>query len=274
MANTRFISENGKLFRSKSKTAVPAARYQNGNLVAGTIDIMVTAAESGDSYNIGPSNFSLPGLAGTPLYTAVYGKSLQAMAGGSQTQALAVTEDDIAHSKDQLIENLTKLGKEGVGAKIPAGYTLLPGFMASEVASVSSLAKEGAELEQFNVSAKVKATALVFKQEDAESLMKYLLSKTVAPNERIDEQSILVSLQEDRLETVAGAGIIAGTAKAKSLRIVDSTALKNDLNGLSRRDASLLLAGYPGVAQYQLSFSPFWLKRLPRSPDKIEITVP
>lgn len=274
VANTRFISESGKLFRSKSKVAVPAARYQNGNLVAGTIDIMVTAAESGESYNIGPSNFSLPGLAGTPLYTTVYGKSLQPMAGGAQTSALVVTEDDIAHSKDQLIENLIKLGKEAVGAKIPQGYTLLPGFMTSEVLSASSLAKEGTELEQFNVSAKVKVSALVFKQEDAESLMKYLLAKTITQDERIDEHSVSVSLQEERLETVQGIGVISGTAKGRSLRAVDSLALKNDLHGLSQHDALLLLAGYPGVEKYKISFSPFWLKRVPKTPNKIEIAVP
>src|SRR3989344_3153429 len=77
VASTRFISENGKLFRSETRITVPAAIQGS----PGTYDVSGVAAEAGDAYNIGPSSFSLPGLAGSVVYTLVYGKSVEPMKG-------------------------------------------------------------------------------------------------------------------------------------------------------------------------------------------------
>ena len=58
ITNTRFISADGKLFRSVERVTIPGAEYDRGKLVPGFLDIQIVAAEPGEDYNIGPSTFS------------------------------------------------------------------------------------------------------------------------------------------------------------------------------------------------------------------------
>ena len=48
---TRFISEDGRLFKSKEKINVPGARMVKGKLVPSYVDVPVVAAEGGSDYN-------------------------------------------------------------------------------------------------------------------------------------------------------------------------------------------------------------------------------
>ena len=55
VANTRFISAEGKLFRSLKRVVIPGGTYDTKNkLTPGILDIEVVAAETGEEYNIGP----------------------------------------------------------------------------------------------------------------------------------------------------------------------------------------------------------------------------
>jgi len=66
---TRFVSSDGKLFKSKDKISVPAAYIKNGKIIPSFVDVPVIAAEGGADYNIGPSKFSIVAFRGTPRYT-------------------------------------------------------------------------------------------------------------------------------------------------------------------------------------------------------------
>ena len=103
VATTRFISADGKLFRSKEAVNIPAGQYLN---------VEVEAAELGPEYNIKPSTFSIPGLLGSPRYTAVYGKSFSSMEGGYVGEASQVTKNDLEKAKDNLYEKLTAILKK------------------------------------------------------------------------------------------------------------------------------------------------------------------
>ena len=65
VATTRFISNEGKLFRTKERVVIPGGYYEGGKLAAGFIDIEVIADQPGEDYNIDPSTFSIPGFVGT-----------------------------------------------------------------------------------------------------------------------------------------------------------------------------------------------------------------
>ena len=59
LAGTRFVSSDGKLFKSKDKIAVPGAQIKNGKIAPSFVDVPVIAAEGGADYNIGLLNFQL-----------------------------------------------------------------------------------------------------------------------------------------------------------------------------------------------------------------------
>ena len=100
---SRFFSSKGKLFWSTKRVYIPSGQY---------LDVEVVAAEPGDEYNIKPDTFALPGLAGSPRYTVVYGKSFSAMKGGEIAEKKVVSQNDLESAEKVLKEKaLQKLKK-------------------------------------------------------------------------------------------------------------------------------------------------------------------
>ncbi|MDP1538634.1 MAG: hypothetical protein Q8M00_01240, partial [bacterium] len=73
IATTRFVSADGKLFRTPVMVTIPGGRYEGGKFIPGEIDIKIIADQPGSEYNIGLSVFAIPGFAGTDRYTKFYG---------------------------------------------------------------------------------------------------------------------------------------------------------------------------------------------------------
>ena len=112
-ATTRFLSsEGGKIFRSPEKIYLTAASVVNGKIVPSFKDIRVVAQEGGEDYNIGSSNFSVPGLVGSALYYSVWADSEHGMEGGFRQETQMVTEENIEMAEDELKQELIDLAQE------------------------------------------------------------------------------------------------------------------------------------------------------------------
>jgi type IV pilus assembly protein PilM len=89
---TRVLSKDGVLFRLDAQTAIPA----NGSVTAA-----VTADVAGPTGDIGPSEFTIPGL-GPSFTTVITATSGAAMVGGAGGDVPAVSVDDLVQAKDAL----------------------------------------------------------------------------------------------------------------------------------------------------------------------------
>jgi len=103
IASTRFLSSNGKIFRTTKNIYVPGTKTENDEIIPGSIDVEVLADYWGDEYNIGSSDFTISGFKGTAKYTDFYGKSNTAMSGGSSE-----TKEDV-ELKAEYQDNLNQL---------------------------------------------------------------------------------------------------------------------------------------------------------------------
>ena len=83
VASTRFLSSNGKIFRTTKDVYIPGANIIDDEIIPSSIDVEVVANYLGAEYNIGQSDFTIPGFKGTVKYAGFYGKSDTAMSGGS-----------------------------------------------------------------------------------------------------------------------------------------------------------------------------------------------
>lgn len=267
VANTRFVSEDGRLFRLQERVLVPPA---SGNS-PGSLNVSVAAAEGGPEYNIATSNFSLPGLAGSPLYTLIYGKSEQEMTGGSKIQQPVVTQSDIEQAKEILLEDVTKLANNALLLLIPTTYTVSDESMARRVLEVSTPVKEGASLQQFSVTAKVRSLALVFQQKDLEALSHELLKETLAEKERINKDTFhsLYTVRTIDLKSKS----ISLQGDISSVTYVDPSfdELSLLLLGKKKGEAEAILIANPAVARFKLSLRPFWLQEVPK--DVVRLTL-
>jgi len=261
--NTRFISKEGKLFRSTHRLNIPGK---------GHADVEVIAAQAGGKYNIGPSNFSLPGLAGSALYTSVYGTSSESMTGGSVQTVSVVTKEDIVAAQEELVASLSENTKEILLRKIPKDIILLPESLEAKVLDTYSLIKEGSELDKFSYTARVRASVFGIQETVSELFARELLSSEMGQEERIDEQSLLVAyrVQSNSEETESISLELAVSSRV--YYALDPVELRLRLKGASINRMVALLSEYPHLVSAQVSLWPFWVNTIPENIEKIQVS--
>ena len=271
IANTRFVSTEGKLFKSIKRVTIPGGKYEKGKLQPSYLDVEVKAAEAGEEYNIGPSTFSIPGFAGTARYTAFYGKSFSVMTGGFRGEVSQVTQGDLDRAKDILVENLFKEIETVFKNKTSKDYVLLDKASEKEILEASSLAKAGAELESFHFQVKAKLKALVFKESDLNLFTKdYILSQT-PEDKKIYEESLETNFSPEKIDLESGKIILNLEFSAKIYSDINQQSLKEALKGKSSAETKIFLENQHQIIKAEVKFWPFWVKRVPQDLEKIEI---
>ena len=271
VANTRFLSEEGKLFRSQDAVIVPGGRQEGGKLVAGFLDIEVQAAEAGEAYNIGPSNFSLPGLFGNPAYTSIYGRSSETISGGNQEEGAVVTESDLTAARDALVQELRQNVRESLQARVPDDMVLLQEAVALEVKEASSPIKPGARLDNFNFSAKVQGFATLFLKADVENVAKARIRDLTKEGEKLNEETMQISYENIEMNTSSQSISFDAKVRALLYEDIDPVDLEAHLAGISREDAATLLSKNSALEKAEIILFPPWLGFFPKDSRNVHV---
>jgi hypothetical protein len=251
-------------FKTTERVVVPAKGY---------IDVKVVADAPGEKYNIEPSTFSVPGLAGTPQYTLVYGKSSEAMSGGSKKEVSEVTQKDLEEAEKALIEEATEETKDALKSKIPAGFLTLEEGLKTEILETFSLAQVGAELEKFIFQVKAKTQTISFKKEDLENFSKDFITAQIPADKNFDQKTLKIEYFPETIDLEEGKATLSLKLKAKIYLAIDETHLKQALAGKSLSETQFFLQNQPEVIRAQVKLWPFWVKQVPENLDKIKITI-
>lgn len=273
VAQTRFLSEDGKLFRSPRAVVVPAGRMDGNKIVPEFLDIEVVAAESGEEYNIGPSNFSLPGLFGNPAYTSITGKSFEPMTGGSKTEISVVIESDLNAARDALVAELQQEVRKSLEVKVPEDMVLLAEAVDLQVVQAFSPIKAGAPLDSFNFSVKVQGIATVFSRADIASVAKMLFAGLVQEGEKIADETLAIGYENVEMNMSAQSLSFDMKASSSFYDEIDPIELKARLVGVSKEEAALSLSQNSSLQKADILLFPFWLGYFPQDPNNVEIVV-
>jgi hypothetical protein len=268
---TRFISDTGKLFRSTERVTIPGGSYEKSKLVPGYLDIEVEAAEAGPDYNIGPSTFSIPGFAGTPKYTAFYGKSFSPMEGGFLGEVSQILEKDLEEAKKVLTDRVKKESQEAIKNMASEDFVLLDEGISQEIIDASSLYPAGAEVEKFDFQVKIKSTAIGFKKSELENFVKEFIKLNAPADKRVQPESIKISYSPESINIKEGKINLNLDFSGKVFAEIDEISLKKSLAGKSLKEIQILLEEFPKIIKAQVKVFPFWLKKVPQQPEKIKI---
>lgn len=264
IAGTRFISQDGKLFHSKQRVSIPTGSSQSVTLVA---------AESGGEYNIPPSSFSLPGLVGSALYTLVYGKSSQPMAGGTKTAASVITESDIRGAQTNVEQDAIKFAEDEIFKSAIPPFVVDRKSLDIQIIDSFSSVKSGAEFSHFNATAKVKVSALIFRSDDLERLMIQLATQGLKEHETLHEQSVYVTYQAFSFRSESYELGLNVKIDAKAYQDIPVDDIERDIQGLKKNKAEEVVRSFVSVAQVKIDLWPFWTQSLPGRREKIYIHV-
>lgn len=178
VANTRLQDANGKIFRLTSAVVVPGARVEGGKISPTSIQAAVLADEPGDSYNIGPAEFRIPGFRGTARYDGFSARSDEAFLGGFEGQARTVTATDLSQASQELTKRLVEEIVAELKSKIPsdADFILPDGGREVEVLAVEGPGV-GARFERFSMEVTGRGKMVIVRRAHALEALKGLLVK-------------------------------------------------------------------------------------------------
>ncbi len=266
--NTRFETPEGLIFRIRDSVVVPAS----ANGTPGTLEATVYADATGESYNVGATTFTLPGLAGGATFTQVTASSRDAMKGGFAGPRPSVAEATREARATELRAELAPDIDEALRTAVPEGYVLLPG--ASRVTYEPQPDVAGAA-GNVDISEKAIASAVIFPSSALAKAIAYQVVGSYSGQEAsLEKESGLTLTPTGDLPTpgvTEFAFALAGNATI--LWNVDPAKISAAVAGKSRSAAETVLSGFPEVERASLVLRPFWSTSFPADPAKISVTV-
>jgi hypothetical protein len=269
VATTRFKSPDGLIFRILQTINVPASAKTGETVTPGLVVANVYADRPGAEYNIGPTQFTIPGFEGTPKFNDFYATSDKPMAGGIIGPDKVVTEKDFTAAQ----EELTAKVKEKIlkSLKNRGGELKILDAVAIKLDAPEVNAKVGEAAEELEMSVQGSADTIAFRESDVvelirnfvsqkdsmELLLKDLVISYINPESGADKTSLSFDAQ------------VKGWAAAK----LDTDAIKNEVRGMSEDSIRSYLNGIKEIKSARVILSPFWVKSIPKDIGKIGVDI-
>jgi len=270
-AGTAFTTA-GKQYVSNSAATVPGLSgsshdCQIDGTGAGTVNVAVTAGQSGETYNLNAAAYSIAGVSGF-----VYANG-SAMAGGTTRIATIVTAEDVQKASQALVDLPNNDVKLQLTKMFTNGETVITDSFAVDRAAAVSVPAIGAEAtgKAKLTSATTFSTTAIAKSE-LQLFLKAALNKQISDSKTqriyddgIDNAKLLGYLKTDQSATVnlEATGQIGPN--------IDKDSIKNQVKGKRYGDVQSLLESVKGVSSVDIKFSYFWVTTVPNDNNKIEV---
>lgn len=265
-ATTRFLTEDGTLFRTQEYVMVPAKSE---------VEVEIYADQPGALRGRISSRFTIPGL-WEGLQTQIYGQGYVPLQEGTSKNKL-VSAQDIENAEKKLIERLKEnftndLKKDDLYQKSSGQISQI---ISSRVVKSSSNKKVGDKTEQFDLKVNVHLTAVLFNEPILQTQLKEKLSERLGPNQE------LLSLQSQQVKYELAR--INPDKKSASLKVSASAGkiLKQDTRTIDRERITWLtsdevkthFASQDEIQDVQVQMYPFWMHRTPLIADHVNILI-
>lgn len=271
--NTRFESSDGKIYRVDHDISIPAGKNSGGSIQPGTLEITVYADAAGESYNIGLSDFTIPGLKGDSRFETIYARSKIPMTGGFSGIAKVANESELSKANSELMAALRDDLLREARAQAPAEFVLYPELSIIEFNEpVQTNAGNG----NVTVSQTGNFYGVMFKRSDLAAFLATEKTNTELPLPvRIaDIDSLSLSFNGEQPANLLDAEeisfVVTGTAKA--LSHINEESLRQSVAGKDKDELQSILRSLPGIKTADAVVRPFWKSAFPEEASKIKIS--
>jgi hypothetical protein len=279
VATTRFLSENGKIFRLTKNIMVPGTTKVGEEIKPGAIETEVIADESGEDYNIEPTTFSIPGFqgSGNEKYSKFYAKSSKTMAGGKKGEDTikSISVNDIENAKKLLEIEIKQTLKQKIKNEAGQDSIVLDDAINFENATYSFSNSEGEAVSNFSGTTKIRAKAIVFNRSDVNKLAIVQLNKEQSAGVMpIDEGSLSLEFGKADVDFAKNIIVIRVHVVGKTAVDIDLLNLKKGILGKSEEDFKKYLKIYPQIENAEIEYWPsFFEGKIPAYKSRLNITL-
>lgn len=276
--NTRFETPDGKIYRVQKSIAVPGKTGSGASAVPGSVVATVYADEEGDAFNIGLSDFTLPGLKGTPMFAGVYARSKTPMTGGFSGVRKIISDTDRQAAETELRKITQDKLTQRVRQEKPEGFVLYDDGVSTEFISDSKESDAGAAASN-TVTMRMRAVlrGIMFNERD---LSQYVAKKTV---DNFDGGAVaipnmaslrFVLLNKEKLSLSDAQSISFGlSGPARIVWSIDADSLKEKLAGTLKSDFQKIMGSFLNIERAEVSIKPFWKTNFPENSQKIKVEI-
>lgn len=271
VAGTRFVTSDGKVFRSTADTVVPGgtAQLSGGGVTIkpGTVTVNVESDVASDQYNVGPTNYTLPGLAGDQQ-AKITGRGGQ-MQGGTTKTITVVTQADVDKAKQSALDNNKDSAQGDLASKAGKDVTVLPGSFTAVATGMNTSANVGDEASQVQATVQVKYALLTVTKSDLKALVRGQAQKAAGDNNQLYEDGT----EDIKLAAGKNATSFTATTTAYAGPKIDTADVATQIKGKKYSEAMDTAGKVAGVESVEITMSPAWATKVPGNTKKIKITV-
>jgi len=271
--NTRFESSNGLIYRIPKSITVPGKKIgSDGKVTPGSIQVTVYADAVGEEYNIGLSDFTVPGFKGTDRFSKFYARSKTSMSGGFSGMMKVVADTELEGMTTEIKTNLEKDLKTQIYSQIPEGFVLYDEGIFFDFEPQNNV-EEG---DSVKVVQKGTLTAVIFDK----NILSNFIAQNVIDNlgggtvEIVNIEDLKFTLPEKDYINISGGDTFDFDLEgdAHFAWVFDENKLKTDLAGKPKKQIESILSQYDGIDNMAVILRPFWKRSLPSSVERIKIT--
>jgi hypothetical protein len=234
----------------------------------------VTAEKVGEEYNLeADSQFSIAGLSTDEFLAQNEG----GFEGGKKEEVTIVSSEDQNRLLQKLQQELERQAREDIKSRAVGDQQLAEEAVTFEILGQTFDKEVDEETEEFTLTLRLKGSAVVYSQDQLDSLVAELLQDNVPEDFNLSDQDLITEAGAAKMvEGEDGEKMLQIIAKVKAAVVskVDEDRMKEELTGRSLASAQKYLESVPGVSAVEISIFPPLpgaLTRMPRLPSRIEI---
>lgn len=277
--NTRLEAPDHKIFKIDSSVVVPGATMsKSGSVITpGSVEVVAYADAPGKEYNIGLSDFTIPGFKGSPRYTKFTARSKpDSPIQGGFLGSVKIPEDSaIATAQNELKEELKKIVATKARAQIPKESIFFPGSMIVRFEEIPvALGKESTT----KISMRALVSVFFFDEKLlAEKITRILLPEggpaglslkntTGVSFTFVDPVDNIIPSDLTRVKfKLSGDVALAGDVDAKKLSSL--------LAGTAKKNFDSIIKQQTSIEKANLTIRPMWNVKLPTDENKITVKI-
>ncbi|MFH1191973.1 MAG: hypothetical protein V1655_00690 [bacterium] len=266
VATTRFLTEDGILFRLKNSALIPA----NEKIEAAFYADDASAVKSA----IAPGKLTIPGL-GESLQEKIYGE-LDSTIDPEKKKVKVITNYDIEKARDNTLDILFKKVLLQFAENAKTGEKILSKGIDKEIIKFEIDKKEGDRSDKFICAMNAKFTAVLFDEDKLFNLAKTKLSETMAKGRilvnNISKDNLIYSIEKYDIESKT-ANIRVMLAGKTAIDANNEILAKENFTGLSKEEALAYFKMFKEIKNVEIEISPSWWEKIPRMKSAIKVSI-
>ncbi|NTW76102.1 MAG: hypothetical protein HGB34_04370 [Candidatus Moranbacteria bacterium] len=277
VATTRFQSGDGKIFRLSKGITVPGISDRNGRREPGVVEAEVIADEAGDGYNIGATDFSIPGFSGSAKAGKIYAKSTSSMIGGSssgQSGVLSISASDIEQAKSEATEAFRKAFVDSLGGEIAEGDRFIVEAMDIQEIGVPTVPGVGSVASSFEYRTVFRGKAFVFSEVELRERAVAILRKKASIDDTYSPGDVTFRYEGATSDYQGGTFRFKVGVNAMFVAAVNTDTLREDFLGKKSEEIKAVLERHSEVKNVEIELRPKGMSfAVPKNPKRVTVVL-